>query len=392
MRSALAIAGTNVRRLFRDRTAIFFVFVFPFLIILAIGAVFGEGFTPKLGLVAWDGGPLEGDLVERLRSIEDLDVEEVQSEAQVVEAVERGELEAGVVIPQGYDDALTSSGEAALRFVSRPAGVGQELRLTVASAVAAEAAVVRAARFAQREARLEFPAALETARRLAEGPPAVNVRVSVAGEEEATQLGTFDFGAAQQLVLFMFVTSLSASSQLIQTRRLGLSRRMLATPTPAGTVVVGEGLGRFGVAMLQGLIIVAVSFLLFGVDWGDPVASLALVVAFALVGTGAAMLMGSVLDNADQAGSLGVFLGLGLAALGGCMVPLEVFPPAMERVAHLTPHAWAVDGFIDVVGEGATVVDVLPQLGVLFGYAAILLVVASVLFRRSITGTAASPA
>jgi len=36
--------------------------------------------------------------------------------------------------------------------------------------------------------------------------------------------------------------------------------------------------------------------------------------------------MGSALSNEQQAGSLGVFLGLALAALGGAMVPLEVFP------------------------------------------------------------------
>jgi len=52
-----------------------------------------------------------------------------------------------------------------------------------------------------------------------------------------------DSGAAQELVLFVFVTSLSASSMLIETRRLGVSRRMLASPTPLGTVVVGEALG-----------------------------------------------------------------------------------------------------------------------------------------------------
>ena len=55
------------------------------------------------------------------------------------------------------------------------------------------------------------------------------------------------------------------------------------------------------------------------------------------------MLMGAVLRNAAQAGAVGVFLGLVLAAIGGCMVPLEIFPPAMKTIAHLIPHAWALD-------------------------------------------------
>ncbi|HEX7464564.1 MAG TPA: ABC transporter permease, partial [Actinomycetota bacterium] len=105
----------------------------------------------------------------------------------------------------------------------------------------------------------------------------------------------------------------------------------------------------------------------------------------ALVGTGAAMLMGSVLENAQQAGSFGVFFGLILAALGGCMVPLEIFPNTMRTIAHVTPHAWALDAFGDVLGRNGTVADIWPQLAVLALYAAGLLSLAAVLFRRKLT-------
>lgn len=392
MRAATAIAAVNLRRLFRDRTSTFFVFVFPFLIILAIGAVFGEGFTPKLGVAAGDRGPIELDLLERLRATDGIEVRELGSGAELLEAVERGEVEAGVVVPPGYDRELESGGEVTVQFLARPAGPGQELRLTVASVVDQQAGVIRAARFAAEESDRTFEEALEQARSLAGTLPQVTVRVTVAGrEDDQEDFGTFGAGAAQQLVLFMFVTSLAASSQLIETRRLGVSRRMLATPSSAGAIIGGEALGRFAVGLFQGLLIVVVSLLLFGVNWGDPLATLAIVVAFALVGTGAAMLMGSVLNNAEQAGSLGVFLGLGLAALGGCMVPLEIFPPTMERVAHVTPHAWAVEGLFEVVGAGASIGDVLPQIGILLGYAAVLLALATLGFRRAITGTAVAP-
>jgi ABC-2 type transport system permease protein len=76
---------------------------------------------------------------------------------------------------------------------------------------------------------------------------------------------------------------------------------------------------------------------------------------------------------------------LGLAALGGCMVPIEIFSPAMTRVAHLTPHAWALDGFAELVREDGTVVDILPELGVLAVYATILLVLAGWRLRNVLT-------
>jgi ABC-2 type transport system permease protein len=98
------------------------------------------------------------------------------------------------------------------------------------------------------------------------------------------------------------------------------------------------------------------------------------------------MLFGALFSNDEQATSIGVFAGLGLAALGGCMVPLEVFPSTMERVAHVTPHAWAVEGLTDVILENAGLTDVLTQVAVLAGFAVVLLTLATWRLQRSIVG------
>jgi ABC-2 type transport system permease protein len=106
---------------------------------------------------------------------------------------------------------------------------------------------------------------------------------------------------------------------------------------------------------------------------------------FGLTAAGAAMLMGSVFRNDQQAGGVGVMLGLGLAALGGAMVPVEVMPASMQQVARGTPHAWALDGFAVLVRQNGSVTDILPQLGVLAAFAAGALLVAAWRFRTVIT-------
>jgi ABC-2 type transport system permease protein len=97
------------------------------------------------------------------------------------------------------------------------------------------------------------------------------------------------------------------------------------------------------------------------------------------------MLMGSVFQNDQQAGGIGVMLGLGLAALGGAMVPVEVMPSGMQNVARFTPHAWAIDAFGELVREDGTIVDIGPQLGVLALFAVALLVLAAWRFRVALT-------
>jgi ABC-2 type transport system permease protein len=275
-----------------------------------------------------------------------------------------------------------------LPFIARPAGAGTQVGLTMDAVIADQAATIRAARLVESEGLAGFDEALERAGELRATLPSVVVREEIAGSDEPE--ADFDFGAAQELVLFIFVISLSASGMLIESRRFGTSRRMLASPTSASTILFGETLGRLAIALFEGLLIFVVTLLLFGVDWGDPVAGIAVIVLFSLVGTGAAMLAGSSLHNAEQAGALGVFVGLGFAALGGSMVPIEVFPPVMVTIAHVTPHAWALDAFDEVMREGATIVDILPELGVLLAFAAVLLPAASVVFRRRITQPEAS--
>jgi ABC-2 type transport system permease protein len=384
MRKTSTIALTNLRRLLRDKTGAFFVLVFPFAIILVLGATFGQGFTPKLGVVAPDT-PLAQDLVRRLEAVDGLEVVSYADADGLRDAVEQGALEGGVVIPADHDDTVLGGGSSQVAYLARPSGAGQELNLTVAAVADRQAVTVTAARIAVDEgAAANLDEALAAARAAEQVVPTVAVTARAAGAEDEIEYG-MDSGAAQELVLFVFVTSLSASSMLIETRRLGVSRRMLASPTPAGTVVLGEALGRYAIALFQGALILLGTALLFGVDWGNPLTASLVVALFAATATGAAILMGSVMSNEQQAGSLGVFLGLALAALGGAMVPLEIFPPVMERIAHLTPHAWAIEALNETMATGAGPAAVATDLAVLAIYAAALIAVATALFRRRLT-------
>lgn len=95
------------------------------------------------------------------------------------------------------------------------------------------------------------------------------------------------------------------------------------------------------------------------------------------------MLAGAVLSNENQAGAL-VPLALAMAALGGSMVPLEIFSSTMRSVAKVTPHAWANEAFNELLNRGGNLADVVPQVVVLLGYALVLLAVATWGLRRSI--------
>ncbi|MEL6893068.1 MAG: ABC transporter permease, partial [Actinomycetota bacterium] len=151
-------------------------------------------------------------------------------------------------------------------------------------------------------------------------------------------------------------------------------------------VVAGEGLGRFAVSVMQGGFIVAATALLFGLDWGSWPATLAILLAFTVVATAAALFVGSLVSNENQTTAIGISLGLALAALGGCMVPFDVFPDWLRSAAHVAPHAWAVDAYTEVIQRGGGLGQVGVELAVLGGFGLALLAAASLTMRRTIAG------
>jgi ABC-2 type transport system permease protein len=385
--NALAIAEVNVRRLLRDRTGLFFIFVLPVVLIIVLGTVFGGRVAPRMGIVSVESGALGAELVDAIRNgAVKLELKEPATVAELTAGVEEGTLEIGVIIPPGYDATVRGGGVAEIVVLGQPQSAVSALREAVSQAVAAQAAVVQAARLTASREGIPFDAALATARSIQGEMAGVTVAVERIGEGLfPAGTGAFAPGAQNQLVLFMFLTSMTAATQLILTRQLGVSRRMLASPIRVRTILVGETLGRFGVAMLQGLFIVILSAIIFGVSWGDPLAAGTIVVLFALVGTGAAMVVGVFSNNPDQAGALGVMAGMLLGALGGAMVPLEIFPEPAHTLAFLTPQAWAIQGLREVALRGGTVIDVLQELGVLVLYAVALMAIGTWQFRRILT-------
>lgn len=381
----VTIAAVNLRRTLRDRTNLFFLVLFPLLLILVLGVAFGGQSAPRLAVVATGSGPLSDRLVAGLEAGKGLQTESYDDRAAAVTAVEQGRAEGAIVVPRSYDADLLAGRRVTVDYVSSADRTAQQLGTIVAAVVDQQSSRVAVAQLLRNQLGGNLPATLGLVDGTAAALPDVSVEASTTGEALFPEdTGRFDVGASGQLLLFIFVTSMTASTALIETRKLGVSRRMYATPTSVTSIVAGEALGRIAVAVLQGTIIMLGSALLFGVSWGSPAAAALLMLAFAVAAGGAGMLMGALATSTEQAVAIGLLLALGMGALGGSMMPLEFFSPTMVTIAHLTPHAWAADGFAELIRHGGGVADVLRELGVLCGYGLVLFALASWGLRRNI--------
>jgi ABC-2 type transport system permease protein len=380
-RAVAAIAANQMQRTVRDRTALFFSLVLPVVIIVVIGTTFGGASALDVGVVDQDGSAASRALVAALDRRAGLDVTAYGSVGAMRPEVRLDTVAAGIVIPAGYGAALRGGDDATIDLIADPTSSSEAaVQASVRGAIGNQAVVIAAGRAAGGD-----EASARTAARLARDLRQPGVRsVSVSGDESAG-LGSFDYTAPSNLVLFTFINTLVVGALLAGERRQGITRRMLATPHGTGTILAGIGLAKFSFALCQSLLIVVVGAVVFGVDWGDPVGAALVIVLFAAVATAVGLLVGSTARDPDQATALATPIAIGLAMLGGCMWPLEIVPPIMRTIGHLSPHAWAMDAWIGLVFDGDGVGAIAGDLAVLAGFAAVLGLLASRRLRRALT-------
>ena len=384
MRAILAIAGVELRRFLRDRSNIFFVFIFPLLLVLVIGAEFGGDGDDGRVAIAGEGSPLRAALGDALEG--DGVAVSVAGAGTVRELVARGRTDVGVFVSRAAAGAFDAGDDVDLEVITSTQQGAEATTQRVRTAAArimlerGQVASLVAAGVSPDRSRAGLAAAAGSM-----APPRLSVVDADEIAREFEGLGQFDQGAMAEMLLFVFLASLAGSATLIHARKLGVLRRTLAAPVSAGQALSGQALGRFAIAMFQGAYIMVATAMLFGVNWGDIWLALLVLTTFSTVAAGAAMLLGSLLDNDGAASSAGVGLGLVLAALGGCMLPLELFPETLQTIAHLTPHAWAYEALGEVQRHDAGLADLATQLAVLAAMAGVLLALGTWALRRSMT-------
>jgi ABC-2 type transport system permease protein len=125
--------------------------------------------------------------------------------------------------------------------------------------------------------------------------------------------------------------------------------------------------------------------MLFGMSFGkDPVALVLLAIVYTLSITALSFVIGASLKNPAQASGLALLLALTLAPLGGAWWPMQISPQFLQVIGHVSPIAWAMDGFTALTYRGAHLMDIWLPLAVLIGMTVVFFVLAIPRFRYQV--------
>lgn len=381
---SLDIAGTSIRRVARDRTALFFLIVLPIVVIIIIGVTVRGFSTFRVGVVDLGAGATGRQVTTAMTQASNLAVRHYATVSAAGQAVAAEEISAAVVLPVHMDADVRAGRSVTVGIISERANTTQQAAVqALTSVLSHQGARIQAAQFVVSQTPgTTFDSGLAWAIQLQHSLPALGIKSSQVVSTANVLPEGFQYSAPTELVLFVFLSALAGGALIIDSRRLGIYQRVAAAPVRPRSVVLGEMLGFASIAVMQSLLIVGVGALVFGVSWGNPVAASVLLAVWALVGAAAGMLSGTLFRTPEQASAMGPVVGIGFAMLGGCMWPLALVSKVMREVGHITPHAWAVDAWTILLARHGGLGSIGLQLAILVGFAAGFALLATTRFRR----------
>lgn len=197
----------------------------------------------------------------------------------------------------------------------------------------------------------------------------------------------FQFVAPGIMAMVMMMSLMTGLPHAISyEREVGTLDGMLVAPVHRISVIGGKVIAQTTRGMIQGVIILALAVILFGVVINGSVAlviGLMLLSVFSFVGLG--ILITSFASTEETANMVMMSFLFPMMFLSGVFFPLQQMPQFMQIIARFLPLTYAVTALRRVVVLGAGVPSIATDIVILFGFGIILLSVALVMFERAVT-------
>ncbi|MBN1261499.1 MAG: ABC transporter permease [Anaerolineae bacterium] len=413
-KNTLAIAWKEIQLMLKDRGSLAILFLLP----LLFGAVYGgmnlkfadtddAGILVRVGVVNLDTGIFGEEITAALHTIDELQITDYETAAEAEAPVATGEAAAAIVIPAGFTEQVNAYTPTEIEVIVDPAQPESASIVTgIMNQVVDEATIWGEIQYGIR-AVLEDSDAFTTASPEQQQAFAAqnlgvimtqlnemrrNPAIAVVSEdlEGATIEGGIEIFFALMFpgltVMFVFFIVGVCAASLLNEREAGTLRRLLAAPLTPSAIIGGKTLAYMALACAQVVVLLGVAAIFFNMPLGaSPLALLPLTVILAFVAAAMGMMIAALSKTPKQADTTGTVLGFVLAGIGGCIAmgptPLTRTTGFIGILSKLTPHAHALEAYYSLMGENATFVQVLPEMGILLAMGLLFFTIAAWRFR-----------
>lgn len=355
------LARIDIKRLFRDKVAIFFVFVFPLVFLMIFGSIFGgsDDISFRVGFINQSQSEFSRDFARQATNDKAFKIDQkITSIDAAKEKMNRGQLDAAIVLPKDFGNIKDNypSGQVQILYDQNNESAGKTLTSLMQGILG------------------------EINRSITEAPQPLSVQAS---STATAGLTPFDYVFSGLLGFSLLSLGIFGPATVFpKLKARGALRRYSTTPLKIWQYFVGNVLSNSFIGLLSVATMFAAAFAFFDLNMRGDFFNLAIVV---IMGTimlfGIGLSIGGWAKNENQAQPLAQVVAMPMMFLSGVFFPTFLMPEALQNITKFIPLTPVVDASRYVITEGKTVLDLGPQLGLIALWTIVIYALAFRLFR-----------
>ncbi len=365
----------DIKRLFRDKVAIFFVFLFPLIFLLVFGSIFrgGNDVSFRVALINNADNEFATQFVENVfpsdeakkndeekaKSIFKVD-NEVTNLDQAREKMNRGQVDATIILPEDFglvqEGQAHPSGELQVLYDQNNQSAGTTLGSVLEGIL--------------KEFNQQFVGS--------------TTPLTVTTESTATKgLSQFDYTFTGIMGFTLLSLGIYGPTSVFpRLKQRGVLRRYQLTNLKVWQYFVGNVLSNAFVGLLSVATMFIAAVLIFDLNMrGSYLNLLAVVVLGVTLLFGIGLAIGGWARTENQAAPLAQVVTLPMMFLSGVFFPTFLMPELLQNITRFIPLTPIVESLRMIVTENASLLDLGPQLAIIGGWTVIIYLIAFRVFR-----------
>jgi ABC-2 type transport system permease protein len=374
MRAIYALGMKDLTLLFRKKGALFFALVWPLLVSIMFGLIFG-GSGPRpmrigVALADEDRSASSQEFVTQFSSRAGIDAVRVTRQ-QALDEVRLGRRVAAIILPTGFGEAQDRMRAGVF------SGASPRVEIGIDPSRQNEAGILQSLLFEQATRPLRQLLTATTGATFTDGngggagagaargwQPLELVRQDVTRQSSGPRNG-FEITFVQGMMWGLIGCAMTFAIGLVAERTHGTFVRLQMAPVTAAQLLGGKALACFITLLLMQALLLTIGTLFFGLRITSPLMLASAMLSASTAFVGVMMLVASLGRTEEAASGAGWAIMMPLAMLGGAMIPLIVMPAWMITVSHASPIKWAVLALEGAIWRGFTPADMMLPCGIL---------------------------
>ncbi|MBT3240557.1 MAG: ABC transporter permease [Chloroflexi bacterium] len=393
------LAIKDLTQLLREKSTFLFSLIMPIAFTFLFGFIFGgtgssdaEDIRLPVGILVEDS---DGYTSTLLAALEESDVFRLVDEDSLThqglsEQVADGDLEGGLIIPEGYGEQVRNGSPLSLTLIMDPSNsngfsieysvsnISNRLLRSARTAQLSVAVFQDQSSFENDEAEMVFYNKSFDKAFLAWAAPAVTTVNTFTGQDQAEEKedpfgeNPYAHSSPGMMIQFAIAGLIGAAEIIVNERKTKSMQRLLTTSISRIEILLGHFLSMFTMIFTQIMILMIFGQFVLKLGYlNAPLASLLMAFTISLSVAALGLLVGALSKTPENAVVYSLIPMFVLSGLGGAWMPLEFTSETVQTVGHFTPVAWGMDGLKNILIRGQGLEATWLPAGMLLIFAAI---------------------